>query len=78
MPKVIDEGEFRFVIYLNENKFEPPHVHIFIGKTSQCRLELNGENFMENPPPGEYRNVLKAYRKHADIIRKEWDRIHGR
>jgi hypothetical protein len=32
---------------------------------------------MENPPPGEYRNILAAYRKHAEAIRREWDKIHG-
>jgi hypothetical protein len=33
---------------------------------------------MENPPAGQARNILEAYRKHAAIIRKEWDRIHRR
>jgi hypothetical protein len=78
MPTVAEEGPFRFVIYPREHKFEPPHVHVFIGNQVQCRLELNSEVFMENPPPGEYRNLLAAYRKHAEVIRKEWDRIHGR
>lgn len=78
MPKVAEEGPFRFVIYTRENEFEPPHVHVFLGNEEKCRLELNNETFMENPPPGEYRKVLTAYRKHAEVIRKEWDRIHGR
>jgi hypothetical protein len=78
MPTVIEEGKFRFVIYTRENDFEPPHVHVWVGNEDVCRLELNGGKFMENPPPGEARNILKAYQKHAETIRREWDRIHGR
>ena len=65
MPAVAEEGQFRFVIYTRENDFEPPHVHVWIGNEDVCRLELNSGRFMENPPPGEYRNILAAYRKHA-------------
>ena len=68
MPTIVEEGQFRFVIYTRENDFEPPHVH----------LDLNSGQFMENPPSGGYRSILTAYRKHATITREEWDRIHGR
>jgi hypothetical protein len=78
MPTVAEEGPFRFVIYTRENGFEPPHVHVWMGNEDVCRLELNSGRFMENPPPGEYRNILAAYRKHAEAIRREWDKIHGR
>ncbi len=78
MPTIVEEGRFRFVIYPRENAFEPPHVHVWIGNEDVCRLELNGEHFMEDPTPGESRNILTAYRKHAVIIRREWDRIHRR
>ena len=33
---------------------------------------------MDEPPPGNYRNIMLAYAKHAVAIRSEWDRIHGR
>jgi hypothetical protein len=36
------------------------------------------DGFVEEPPPGDYRSVLTAYRKHAVAIREEWYRIHGR
>jgi hypothetical protein len=78
MPTVAGEGQFRFVIYIRENDFEPPHVHVWIGNEDVCRLELNSGRFMENPPPGEYRNILVTYRKHVEVIRREWDKIHGR
>jgi hypothetical protein len=78
MPTVAEEGQFRFVIYTRENDFEPPHVHVWIGNEDVCRLDLNSGRFMENSPPGEYRNILVAYRKHAEAIRRDWDKIHGR
>lgn len=78
MPTIVEEGQFRFTIYTRENKFEPPHVHVWIGNDNVYRLELNGGQFMENPPPGNYREILKIYRRYADVIRCEWDRIHRR
>ncbi len=78
MPTVAEEGSFRFVIYPRENAFEPPHVHVFVGSEDLCRIELNGQQFMEAPPPGVRRTILRAYKKHAQVIRREWDRIHQR
>lgn len=78
MPTVAEEGQFRFVIYTRENEFEPPHVHVWVGNEDVCRLELNGEIFMENPPSGDRRSILAAYRKHATAIRREWEEIHRR
>ncbi len=53
MPTVAEEGSFRFVIYPRENTFEPPHVHVFVGNEDLCRIELNGQLFMDGPPPGD-------------------------
>jgi len=78
MPTVIEEGPFRFVIYTRENEFEPPHIHVWIGNENICRLNLNDGRFMDNPPPGDFRSIMKAYQKHSIAIRQEWDRIHGR
>jgi hypothetical protein len=78
MPTIAEEGQYKFVIYTRENTFEPPHVHIFVGSEDVCRLELNGGQFMDEPPPGEYRSMLEVYRKHAAAIREQWDRIHKR
>ncbi len=78
MPTVAEEGQFRFVVNTRESEFEPPHVHVWVRNEDVCRLELNGGQFMDNPPPGEYRNILAAYQKHAVAIRREWDRIHRR
>ncbi|MDO8751238.1 MAG: DUF4160 domain-containing protein [Dehalococcoidia bacterium] len=78
MPTVAREGQFQFVVNPRENDFEPPHVHVWVGNEDVCRIELNSEKFMEEPPPGDYRSILAAYRKHADTIRKVWDNIHRR
>lgn len=78
MPTIAEVGQFRFVINTRENRFEPPHVHVWIGNDDICRLELNGGQFMENPPPGNQREILGIYSKYAEVIRCEWDRIHRR
>ncbi|MEK7353636.1 MAG: hypothetical protein AABZ77_03910 [Chloroflexota bacterium] len=78
MPTVAQEGQLRFVVNTRENDFESPHVHVWVGNEDVCRIELNGGQFMEDPPSGDYRSILAAYRKHAVAIRREWDRIHRR
>ena len=78
MPTVAVDGPFRFVIYPRELAFEPPHVHVRIGNQDVCRIELNDGNYLDEPPPGRWREILAAYRRHARLIRQEWDRIHER
>ena len=78
MPTVAREGQFRFVVNTRENDFEPPHVHVWVGSDDVCRIELNRGGFMDDPPPGEYRNILQAYARHVVAIRNTWDEIHHR
>lgn len=78
MPAVAVEGQFKFVVNTREKDFEPPHVHVWVGGEDICRIELNSGLFMDNPPPGDDRAILRAYQSHADDIRKTWDEIHGR
>ncbi|MBM3942764.1 MAG: DUF4160 domain-containing protein [SAR202 cluster bacterium] len=78
MPTVVTEGQFRFVVNTRENDFEPPHVHIWVGNEDLCRIALNDGRFLDQPPPGSYRSILDAYQKHAEAIRREWDRVHRR
>lgn len=78
MPTVAREGQFRFVVNTRENDFEPPHVHVWVGNEDVCRIELNSGRFMDTPPPGEYRNILQAYTRHAEEMRRTWDEIHHR
>ncbi len=78
MPTVAREGQYRFVVNTRENDFEPPHDHIWVGNEDVCRIDLNSARFMEEPPPGEYRRILQAYARQAEVIRKTWDDIHQR
>lgn len=32
---------------------------------------------MDDPPPGDFSDILGAYQKWAVEIRATWDRIHG-
>lgn len=75
MPTVAREEEFCFVVHTNELPFEPPHVHVRFSD-GEVRIELDGGTFMDEPPPGKRRAILKAYNKHAEEIRRVWERIH--
>ena len=78
MPTVATEGPYSFKVYPRESQFEPPHVHVWFGNEDVCRIELNGGTYMDEPPPGRWRDILRSYRLHAVVIREAWDRLHMR
>ena len=78
MVRVAAEGQYIFVINTRESDFEPPHVHVWVAREDVCRIELNSGSFMEEPPAGTYRDILRAYGAHAREIRRVWDEIHRR
>ena len=65
MPTVVVEGQFRFVVNTRENAFEPLHVHLWVGNEDVCRIESNGGTYMDQPPPGNFRDIMQAYARHA-------------
>ena len=77
MPTVAVEGQFRFVVNTRENSFEPPHVHVWVRNEDVCRIELTGGAFIETPPPGTFRDIMRAYARYAEEISRTWDAIHG-
>ena len=54
------------------------HVDVWVGNEAICRIELNGGIYMDQPPPGNFRDILQAYARHAAEIRETWDAIHRR
>lgn len=78
MPTIATEGPFAFKVYPREAEYEPPHVHVWFGNEDVCRIELNGGTYMDEPPPGRLRDIIEAYRLHAEEIRAAWDAMHGR
>ena len=58
MPTVAMEGQFRFVVNTRENGSEPPRA--CGGNEDLCRIELNGGTYMDSPPPGDFRDILRA------------------
>ena len=78
MPTVTVEGQFRFVVNTSENALESPHVLVSVGNDDVCCIELNGGTYMDQPPPGNFRDIMQAYARHAAEIRATWDAIHGR
>ena len=72
------EGRFLFVVNTMENSFEPPHAHVWVGNEGVCRIELNRSTYMDQSPPGNFRDIMQAYARHATEIRATWDAIHKR
>lgn len=77
VPTIVQEGGFSFIIHTRELPFEPPHVHILFGG-DEVRIELIAGTFMDEPPPGKQRAILRLFHRHAVELRKAWDDIHGR
>lgn len=77
MPTVVIEGRFRFVINTRENRFEPPHVHVWVDSQDMCRISLLTGRFMERPPSGTHRDIMAAYLKNAETINEIWESNHG-
>ena len=76
MPTVVIDGRFRFVVNTRENRFEPPHVHVWVDNQDSCRINIVSGAFIENPPPGARRDILDAYRKTSQLIKEVWETIH--
>ena len=58
MPTVVYEDGFKFIIYPNDHF--PPHVHIEFTDGVDCRIELSSSSFMDTPPRGTQRKMMKA------------------
>lgn len=74
MPTVVEDGEFRFVVYANDHP--PPHVHAKFGGT-EVRINLDGGTLMEDLAGGKRRSLLEACLRPADKIREAWHTFHG-
>ena len=59
MPRVWEEKGYKFYIYLNESKYEPPHIHV-LGNEGEMKIWLN-----------EQLEVAECY----DIPLHEWGKI---
>ena len=66
------------MVNTGENALEPPHVYGWVGNEYVCRIELNGGTYMDQLPPGDFRDIMQAYARHAAEIRETWDAIHRR
>lgn len=58
MPTVVEDGEFRFVVYANDHP--PSHVHAKFGGT-EVRINLDGGTLMEDLAGGKRRALLEAH-----------------
>ena len=76
MPTVSRFDQGRFVVYPNDHN--PPHVHVMLTDGSSCRIELLSGDFMDDPPRGRRREIMKAYYENVEAIWSEWERLHPR
>ena len=64
MPVVVRTGEFRFIIHPNDHN--PPHVHVRLSSGEEYRINLLAGDFMEVPPRGMRRRVMRAYLENVE------------
>jgi len=76
-PTVARDGEFTFVVHLREPPYEPPHVHVEFGD-EEVRINLDDGSFLEDPPTGKRRTLLRAFRRHSWEILACWTRVRQR
>ena len=70
----IREGGIRFHVWPNDHP--PPHVHVFV-EGEEVRINLLTDAFMDEPPPGKRRAILRAYRKHREALLELWKRYEA-
>jgi hypothetical protein len=77
MPTVMREGGFEISIKVNDHF--PAHAHVRKGRV-EIRVNLENWELMTRNPRMAANDVRQARRlvyRHADLLRKEWVRIHG-
>jgi hypothetical protein len=80
MPRVLTQGGFRVMIFLNDHA--PAHVHVF-DADGQVIINLGGED--EGPSVRENREMrirnarraLRLVEDHQVVLLAEWRRWHG-
>ena len=65
----------RLVIYPNDHN--PPHVHIRLSNGEECRINLLTGDFMDDPPRGLRRTIMRAYVENIEAVWSAWDSYHG-
>ena len=78
MPTVVREGDLALAVHPIEKGYEPPHVHVLVGGSDICRINLLTAEFMDEPPPGRRRVILDLYNRHISSCWQEWVRCHGK
>ena len=73
-------GNYRFVIYSNDN--EPAHIHV-VGPGSEAKVQLAGKTGMtliwqHSFGPAEMRRIMVEVEWTRDMLLLKWNDIHGR
>jgi hypothetical protein len=77
MPTILRVQGFRIMIFPNDHA--PAHVHVFKGgATFQVDLKtFTTSNEKGNLSDRDLKLAKLLVRKHSEILREEWERIHG-
>lgn len=73
MVAAIRERGIKFQVWPDDH--DPPHVHVYVDG-EDIRINLETDEFIDKPPPGQHRAIKKAYRKHREDIRQLWRQYH--
>ena len=74
MAAAIREGNLKFHVWPNDHP--PPHVHVLV-EGEEVRINLLTDEFMDEPPPGKRRAIMKAYRRHRNALVQLWKEYEG-
>lgn len=79
-PTVYRDHGFRFVMYYNEQEYEPPHVHVFRGRGPQASsakfwLRPVALNSNDGLSPADLRRAHEAIEVNLDFLLEQWNDI---
>ena len=74
MPTVVEYRGIKFVVHPNDHN--PPHVHVKLSSGAECRINLESGDFMDTPPAGTQRAILRMYRDNVEEIVGKWEEYH--
>jgi len=70
MPRILFEKGYKFYIYLNESKYEPPHIHV-LGNEGEMKVWLNDDLDISecyDIPPHEWSKILKIIKEKQEFF----------
>lgn len=74
MPEVARKGKYRLCVYGKEHP--KPHAHVILDGERCVRVYLLPPAFMDAPPPGERRAILRFVKDHLEEALAKWEELN--